>query len=65
MNRRKAIQQTVYLLGGAVSASVIVGAMSGCKPKGALDWVPQFLTKEQAETSAQKEDRVSVPSDRV
>ena len=50
MNRRKAIQQTVYLLGGAVSASVIAGAMSGCKPKGALDWAPQFLTKEQAET---------------
>ncbi len=48
MNRRKAIQQTAYLLGGAVSASVIAGVMSGCQPTGAPDWTPQFLTKEQA-----------------
>ena len=50
MNRRKAIQQAAYLLGGAVSASVITGVMSGCQPKGAPDWTPQFLTKEQAAT---------------
>lgn len=50
MNRRKAIQQTAYLLGGAVSASVIAGVMSGCQPTGAPDWTPQFLTKEQAAT---------------
>ncbi len=50
MNRRKAIQQTAYLLGGAVSASVIAGVMSGCQPKGAPDWTPQFLTPEQAKT---------------
>ncbi len=50
MNRRKAIQQTAYLLGGAVSASIIAGVMSGCQPTGAPDWTPQFLTKEQAAT---------------
>jgi len=50
MTRRKAIQQTAYLLGGAVSASVIAGVMSGCQPTGAPDWTPQFLTKEQAAT---------------
>ncbi len=50
MNRRKAIQQAAYLLGGAVSASVIAGVMSGCQPTGAPDWTPQFLTKEQAAT---------------
>lgn len=50
MNRRRAIQQTAYLLGGAVSASVIAGVMSGCQPKGERDWIPQFLTKEQAVT---------------
>ncbi len=50
MNRRKAIQQTAYLLGGAVSASIITGVMSGCQPKGEPDWIPQFLTKEQAAT---------------
>jgi len=50
MNRRKAIQQTAIILGGAVSASVIAGVMSGCQPKGAPDWTPQFLTAEQAKT---------------
>lgn len=50
MNRRKAIQQAAYLLGGAVSASVIAGVMSGCQPTGAPDWTPQFLTKAQAQT---------------
>ncbi len=50
MNRRKAIQQAAYLLGGAVSASVIAGVMSGCQPSGAPDWTPQFLTPEQAKT---------------
>ena len=50
MNRRKAIQRTAYLLGGAVSASVIAGVMSGCQPSGEPDWTPQFLTPEQAKT---------------
>ena len=50
MNRRKALQQAAYLLGGAVSASVIAGVMGGCQPTGAPDWTPQFLTKEQAAT---------------
>lgn len=50
MNRRKAIQQTAYLIGGAVSASVIAGVMSGCQPSGDPDWTPQFLTTEQAKT---------------
>ena len=50
MNRRKAIQRTAYLLGSAVSASVVAGVMSGCQPKGEPDWVPQFLTPDQAKT---------------
>ncbi len=49
MNRRKAIQQTAYLLGGAVSASIIAGVMSGCQPTPKVaDWQPQFLDKDQA-----------------
>lgn len=48
MDRRQAIQQTALLLGGAVSASVISGVMSGCQPTGAIDWSPQFLSKEEA-----------------
>lgn len=49
MNRRKAIQQTAILLGGAVSTSIIAGVMSGCQPTGEPDWTPQFLTKEEAQ----------------
>ncbi|MEM1120049.1 MAG: gluconate 2-dehydrogenase subunit 3 family protein [Bacteroidota bacterium] len=48
MNRRKAIQQTAYLLGGAVSASIIAGVMSGCRAEKVVNWQPQFLDKEQA-----------------
>lgn len=48
MNRRKAIQQTAFLLGGAVSASVIAGVMSGCRAEKVVNWQPQFFDKEQA-----------------
>ena len=63
MNRRKAIQQTAYLLGGAVSASVIAGVMSGCQPKGEPDWIPQFLTKEQATTIGEIAETILPESD--
>lgn len=48
MNRRKALKQTSILLGGALSASVIAGVMSGCKPTMDINWQPKSLTKEQA-----------------
>ncbi|MEM6321879.1 MAG: gluconate 2-dehydrogenase subunit 3 family protein [Bacteroidota bacterium] len=48
MNRRKAIQQTAYLLGGAVSASVMAGVMSGCQAEKQINWQPQFLNKDEA-----------------
>lgn len=49
MNRRKAIQRTAFLLGGAVSASIITGVMSGCQPTPKVEgWQPQFLDKDQA-----------------
>ena len=63
MNRRKAIQQTAYLLGGTLSASVIAGVMSGCQPTGKPDWIPQFLTKEQAETISEIAESILPESD--
>ena len=48
MDRRKAIQRTAFLLGGAVSASIIAGVMSGCQAEKLPDWQPVFLDKDQA-----------------
>ena len=48
MNRRKALKQTSILLGSALSASVIAGVMSGCKPTMDINWQPKLLTKDQA-----------------
>ncbi len=48
MDRRKAIQRTAFLLGGAVSASIIGGVMSGCQAEKVADWQPEFLDKDQA-----------------
>ena len=63
MNRRKAIQQTAFLLGGTLSASVIAGVMSGCQPTGEPDWIPQFLTKEQAATISEIAETILPESD--
>ena len=63
MNRRKAIQQTAYLLGGTISASVIAGVMSGCQPTGEPDWAPQFLTKKQAATISEIAETILPESD--
>ena len=48
MDRRKALQRTAFLLGGAVSASIISGVMSGCQAEKVPDWQPEFLDKDQA-----------------
>ena len=48
MDRRKAIQRTAFLLGGAVSASIIAGVTSGCQAEKVTAWKPAFLDKDQA-----------------
>jgi gluconate 2-dehydrogenase gamma chain len=49
MNRREAIQQVAWLMGGAISAPALVGVLNGCtaKPTGP-SWKPELLTGEQA-----------------
>lgn len=49
MNRREALQQVAWLMGGAISAPAILGVLSGCSPKqqGAT-WKPVFLNEAQA-----------------
>ncbi len=53
MNRRDAIKRTSLLLGGALSASVVAGFMSGCQAPTDPDWTPSYLTRSQSETVAE------------
>lgn len=51
MNRRNALKHTALLLGGALSSSTLAGVLSGCGSRTqGLNFTPQFLTKEQAQT---------------
>ena len=47
MNRREALQQVAWLMGGAISAPAIVGILNGCTAKQDAGWKPVFLTDEQ------------------
>lgn len=46
MNRREALQQVAWLMGGAISAPALLGILSGCTPKQGTNWKPVFLTEE-------------------
>ena len=48
MNRREALQQVAWLMGGAVSAPAILGVLNGCTAKVDAGFRPVFLTEEQA-----------------
>ena len=48
MNRREALQQVAWLMGGAISAPAVVGFLSGCAPKQDATWKPVFLSPERA-----------------
>jgi len=47
MDRREALRRTALIMGGAVSASTIMGVLKGCKAKPTIDWKPVFLTEDQ------------------
>ncbi len=50
MNRREALKRTTYIMGASLSATAIAGLMSGCKGEPGLDWTPEILTPDLAET---------------
>ncbi|MEO1262431.1 MAG: gluconate 2-dehydrogenase subunit 3 family protein [Bacteroidota bacterium] len=58
MNRRDAIKRTTLLLGGTLSASAIMGVMSGCKAEPVLDWEPSFFTLEEGDIIENMVDRI-------
>jgi len=47
MNRREALQQVAWLMGGAVSAPALLGILNGCTAKPAASWKPAFLDEAQ------------------
>jgi gluconate 2-dehydrogenase gamma chain len=47
MNRREALQQVAWLMGGAISAPAILGVLNGCSAKPSAGWKPGFLSEEQ------------------
>ena len=51
MDRREALKRVALLLGGAISAPVMSGVLSGCRP-GPEPFVPQTLTLDQNELVA-------------
>lgn len=53
MNRREALQQVAWLMGGAISAPAILGILNGCSPRAESGWKPVFLTEEQGELVAE------------
>lgn len=58
MNRRDAIKRTTLLLGGTLSASAIMGVMSGCKAEPVLNWAPSFFTMEEGDIIENMVDRI-------
>ena len=48
MNRRKALERTSILLGGALTTSIWTGVLSGCEAPKELDWSPKFMTSDEA-----------------
>jgi gluconate 2-dehydrogenase gamma chain len=47
MNRREALQQVAWFMGGAISAPAILGVLNGCSAKPSAGWKPVFLSEEQ------------------
>jgi gluconate 2-dehydrogenase gamma chain len=49
MNRREALQRAAWLMGGTLSAPILLAMSNGCVAKDAPDWKPEFLTQPQAD----------------
>ncbi len=64
MNRREAIKRTAFLTGGAISASILLGVIDGCKPESTgLIWKPEFLSKAQGDLVSEVVERIIPTTD--
>ncbi len=63
MNRREALQRTIAITGFALTSSVGIGLLNGCKPSGDPDWKSKFLTKDEANLVTSIADTILPKSD--
>lgn len=56
MDRRELLKRVAYLMGGALSAPAILGALNGCSRSAGPDWKPALLTQAQADLVAEMAD---------
>ncbi|MFK7921574.1 MAG: gluconate 2-dehydrogenase subunit 3 family protein [Bacteroidia bacterium] len=62
MDRREALKNTALMI-GMVSASSVLGVMSGCKAGRSRDWVPMILTEGRADLVGDIAERIIPKSD--
>ncbi|SIO23942.1 gluconate 2-dehydrogenase subunit 3 family protein [Algoriphagus halophilus] len=48
MNRRNALRRTALLAGSAMATPTLLSLLQSCKEQKRVDWVPQFLSQDQA-----------------
>jgi gluconate 2-dehydrogenase gamma chain len=53
LDRRELLKRVAYLMGGALSAPAILGALNGCSRSPGSDWKPELLTQAQADLVAE------------
>jgi hypothetical protein len=63
MTRRKALEKTSMILGGALTSSLWAGVLNGCRASTELDWTPRFLTKKELKTMERVVDILIPPTD--
>ena len=61
ISRRKALEKISVMIGGMLNSSLWIGVLSGCEAPTNEDWIPKFLTKKEAVTSANFVD-ILIPS---
>ncbi len=63
MNRREALRRTAMIMGGAISAPAMLGVLKGCKAEPAINWEPEFLSREQGALISEVSDIIIPATD--
>lgn len=58
MDRRTAIKRTTLIMGAALASGTVAGLMQGCKAEKQLDWQPNWLSGEEANTISALTDTI-------
>jgi len=63
MDRRKALKRSSLILGYAVVGGTATALLNGCKADPAIDWSPQYFTKDQALLAAEIAEMIMPATD--